>query len=163
MKISTLIFALALGATSAFSQSDSFLTIKNTFKGGEDVHSVSLAGWLCRMVLNMSGEHEFKDVITDVKSIRFISVPQQQFRTKKVSVAGFKGVLNEDEFHELANFRDSGDYVTFYVQEHKGKHDRFFILVENRDEVVGIEMHGKIDMNALLELQKGSDSPEVSA
>ena len=147
---------IVLFATQAFCQSDSYVTIKDTFKGGEDVHSISVSGFLARTVLWMADEHEFRDMITDIKSIKLITIPIEQFKEKGVTVNGFKKILNQDSFHELGHVRDHGDLVTFFIQEN-GKHklkDRYFIIVEEKDEVIGIEMRGAVDVNALLKYSK---------
>jgi hypothetical protein len=138
----------------ANAQSDSFLTIKDTFQGSEDVHAFSVSGFLCRTVLWMADEHEFRDAITDIKSVKLIVVPKRHFSTQGLSVTGFKKVLKDDAFQELAHFRDNGDNITVFLQE-KGKNkDRYFILVEDTDEVVGIEMKGRVDLNVLLNMKK---------
>jgi hypothetical protein len=151
------LITLVFLATLASAQSDSFLTMKDTFKGGDDVYHFSLSGFLCRTVLAMADEHEFRDAITDIKNIRLIVVPKEHFSAKGLSINGFKKVLKQDAFQELAHFRDHGDLVSVYLQEENNKNrqrDRYFILVEDGDEVVGIEMKGSVDMNVLLNLNK---------
>ena len=150
------IITLTLLFTQANAQSDSYKTIKDTFKGGPDVHAFSVSGFLCRTVLWMADEHEFRDAITDIKSIKFIVVPKEEFSSRSLSIGGFMKILKQDAFQELAHFRDHGDLVTVYLQEN-GKNklrDRYFILVEDNDEIVGIEMKGSVDMNALLKMNK---------
>jgi Domain of unknown function (DUF4252) len=150
-----LAFLLIFGASTLMGQSNSYQTMKDTFKDGDDVHAFSVSGFLARTVLRMADEHEFSDAITEVKSIKFIIVPKGEFSAKRLSLNGFKKVLKEDSFQELANVRDSGDDVTFFVQENGKKSDRYFILVDGRDEVVAVEMTGDIDMDKVMKLKGG--------
>jgi hypothetical protein len=154
-KYFTLIIILVLVAQ-VNAQSNSYVTMKDTFKGGEEVHSFSVSGFIARSILWMADEHEYADAITDIKNIRLITIPREQFSQRGVSVNGFKKILKEDSFQELAHFRDHGDLVTFYLQENgKSKmKDRYFIIIEEDDEVLGIEMRGSVDMNVLLNTEK---------
>lgn len=146
-------FALFL-SVSATAQSDSFQTLKNTFKHGDEVYSVSVNGLLCRTILRMAGEHEFRDAITDVKNIRVIVIPMKEFRRKDLSVVGFKKILKEDSFQELATVRDSGDDVTVFLQENNKERDRYFFLIDEGDEVIAVELKGSVDMNVIYEMMK---------
>ena len=146
-------FALFI-AFSTTAQSDSYQTLKDTFKGGDDVVSVSVSGMLCRTVLRLADEHEFCDAITDIKNIRVIVIPATEFRKKELSVAGFKKILKEDSFTELATVRDSGDDVYVFLQENGKNNDRYFFLIDEGDEVIGVEMKGSVNMNAIYKIMK---------
>ena len=141
-------------ALMAVGQSNSYQSMKNTFIGGDDVHAFSVNGVFARAIFRMADEHAFSEAITDVKSIKLITIPKNEFGLKGVSVPGFKKLLKEDSFQELADFRDKGDYVTFFHQKNGRGNDCYFILVEDEDDVIGIEMKGSINMNALMNLQK---------
>lgn len=147
-----LAFAL-FAAFSASAQSDSFQTLKDTFKDGDDVFSVSVNGLLCRTVLRLADEHEFCNAITDVKNIRVIVIPSNEFRRNDLTVAGFKKILKEDSFKELATVRDNGDDVSIYLQENKNR-DRYFFLIDEGDEVIALEMKGSLDMEVIYNLMK---------
>lgn len=147
------ILVLAVFAIQANAQSNSFQTLKDTFKAGDDVYAVSVNGLLCRTILRMAGEHEFREAITDIKNIRVIVIPMVEFKKRNLSVPGFKKILKEDAFQELATVRDSGDDVSVFLQEGKNK-DRYFFLIDEGDEVVGVEMKGTVDMNMIYQMMK---------
>ena len=151
-RILTTIF-ISLIVSGAFSQSNSFITMRDTFKGGEDVHHFTVSGFFARAVLAWADEYEFREAITDIKNIRFITVPKSEFKSRNLSLNGFNKVLKEDSFEEVAHFRESGDYITFYIQENKKYNDRYFILIDSDDEVQAIELKGFVDMNRLMELK----------
>jgi Domain of unknown function (DUF4252) len=155
MKNFPLAFLLIFVASTLMAQSNSYQTMKQTFKDADDVHAFSVSGFLARTVLRMADEHEFSEAITEVKSIKLITVPKDEFRVKGLTINGFKKILKGDSFQELANVRDNGDNVTFFIQENGKKSDRYFILVEDNDEVVAIEMTGNIDMDKVMKLKGG--------
>lgn len=153
MKKIIILFLLVAATGYTQAQSNSYLTMKDTFKGGHDVFHITVSGFLCRTVLTWADEHEFRDAITDVKNVRFITVPKSEFTQRDLTVNGFKRVLKQDAFEELAHFQDHGDYVTVFLQEN-GKHkDRYFILIDEGTEVIAVELKGTVDVNKLLSLQ----------
>lgn len=154
MKKQLILLAFIVFASQTFAQSDSYQTLKDTFKGGDNVFSISVNGMLCRTALRLADEHEFCDAITDIKNIRVIVIPTTEFRRNDLSVAGFKKILKEDSFNELATVRDSGDDVYVFLQENGKKDDRYFFLIDEGDEVIGVEMKGSVDMNTIYKLMK---------
>ena len=146
------LFALLI-STSVFSQSKSYQTLKDNFIDRPDVHSFTVSGFFCRMVLSMAGEWEFKDAIRDVQHVRIITIPTEEFEARGLSVKGFKKLLKKDSFEELASIRDQGDDVTFYLQS-TGKKNRYVVVIQEIDEVVVIEMKGLIDASLLLDKDK---------
>ncbi len=148
-KTTTLLFALILASTIGYSQSDSYQTLKANFTGRPDVHSFSVNGFFCRMILGMTDEWEFKEAIKDVQHVSIITIPAEEFEARGLSVNGFKKLLKKDSFEELASVRDHGDDITFYLQA-TGNKNRYMIVVQEPNEVVVIEMKGSIDANLLL-------------
>jgi Domain of unknown function (DUF4252) len=162
MKKHLILLAFIVFAGQTFAQSDSYQTLKDTFKQGDDVYSVSVSGMLCRTILRMAGEHEFRDAITDVKNIRVIVIPTTEFKKRDLSVAGFKKILKEDAFQELATVRDSGDDVSVFLQEGSKNRDRYFFLIDEGDEVIGVEIKGTVDMNVIYEMMKEESDVKVT-
>ena len=154
MKLNSLIIGLLALAVHAKSQSNSYLTMKETFKGGRDVHHISVSGFLCRTVLAMADEHEYQTAFTDVKNIKIITVPKSEFERRKLTLNGFKKVLREDSFQELAHFRDHGDLVSIYLQENKKNQNRYFILVDEENNIVALEIKGYVDADLLVKVNR---------
>lgn len=154
-KLLTILLVISM-ASLASAQSDSYETFKDTFRGGRDVFCFGVRGWLARAVLRFTDEYEFRDAISDVKTIKVTIVPRGRFREQNLSIKEFKKILKDDSFAELAQVRDRGDNVTLYIQENsKRKHNSlYFILVEESDEVVAIEMRGYVSEEALARLKK---------
>lgn len=145
--------ALLIASSSALAQSESFITLKDKFCGEEDVVHFAVSGFFARSVLWMADEREFHEAIKEVKSIRLIVIPKDAFKAQSLTIGGFKKVLVKDGFEELARVKDGGDDVTFYLQSTPNKKDRYFVIVEESNEIVAMEIKGYIDPEFLLENQ----------
>ncbi|MDZ7647219.1 MAG: DUF4252 domain-containing protein [Cytophagales bacterium] len=149
LKVILFVFA-SMSVVSA--QTKSYQTLKSTFSDEPEVHSFSFSGWMGRLVLDMAGEYEFKNAIRDFNHVRFITIPRSEFDARNLSVSGFKKVLQQDSFEEIAFVRDRGEEVTIYLRETSNKENRknvYFVLVEEEREVVAIELRGFLDTQLL--------------
>ena len=151
MKSITTLVAILLFSAAGFAQSKSFVTLKQKFSGHKNVHSFHASGLLARIILLTAGEHEFLNAVKDIRSIRMIVIPRSAFRAQGVTPRGFIKLAKDDAFQELANVRDHGDDVTLLMQSPgKGKDNRYLLLVDNKSEVVAIEVKGYIDPKLML-------------
>jgi hypothetical protein len=139
-----------------FSQSDSFIALKEKFAYHRDVYSFGTSAFLGGAVFLLAKEHEFYDAIKRVKRINVIAIPQQAFRREDVTVAGFKRVMRQDSFWELARMKESDDLITVYMKSTESKDNRYMILVEDSDNVIAIELTGYIDPEFLLKCESHS-------
>src|SRR6185436_4786553 len=94
--LTAVVFALIVAQ--AAGQSDSYLTIKDTFKGGREVFSFSVSGFLCRTILAWSEGSEWRDAITDIKNVRVVIIPKLEFKRRDLTLAGFQKILAKDSF-----------------------------------------------------------------
>ncbi len=138
---------LIVGSVTAFSQSRSYQALRDHFAGKEDVHSFALNGFLCRTVLRIvrTDERLLHAMMKDIHHIRFIVIPTKEFRKQNLSVNGFKEYLRKDSFESLATIQDKADHISVFYCTDGNKRERYFVLVEEPNEVVGIEMKGYID------------------
>jgi Domain of unknown function (DUF4252) len=142
--------------TACYSQSDSFLTLKERFAYDQDVYSFSTSTFLGGALIKLAGEHEFYDAVKRVKRISVITIPRESFRREEVSLSGFKKVMRKDSFQELARMKEDGDVITFYMKSTESTNNRYMILVEDSDNVVAIEWTGYIDPEFLLKCESQS-------
>jgi hypothetical protein len=149
MKSFKILVVLMFVGSFAIAQSKSYNILKDKFSDQADVHSFSFTGWMGRLVLRMADEHEFKDAIKDLQHVRFIEIPKAEFAAQNVSVKGFKNVLLADSFQELAFIRDNGEEITIYLREGNNHKNHYFVLVEEEQEVVAIELKGYLDPQLL--------------
>lgn len=148
------IVLLMFTAGSAFAQSKSFEALKYQFKDSENVHSVSVSGFFCRMVLWMADDEELKEAIKELNHIRIITIPKTNFKDQNLTVNGFRKVLQRDQFESLATVRDQGEQLEIYLQQNGNKSKRYFVLVEDDTEVTAIELKGEIDIAKLNAMKK---------
>ena len=156
MKSLRIILLGAMAAVSAhsFAQSESFQTLKDNFAGQPEVHCFKVSGFLCRTVLWMAGEWEFREAISDVSSIRIMTIPKEAFASQQLSLGGFRRVLQKDRYESLATVRDNGERVEVYIQEAGNRNNRYLVLVEESDEVTVIEVKGSLDLQKLKEIDE---------
>lgn len=141
---------LLAGISESGAQSESFQALEKKFSSEENVFTLSTSGVFARTVLWLAGEHEFKRAMKQVKNIRLITIPATAFEQNKVSVAGFKKIVAEDSYEELALVRDRVEEVTLYVQSLENSSlNRYLILIDNPEEVVAVEIKGYIDPGLL--------------
>ena len=142
--------------TTCFSQSDSFLTLKEKFAYDHEVYSFSTSTFLGGALIKLAGEYEFYDAVKHVKRISVITIPRESFSREDVSVSGFKKIMRKDSFQELARMKEDGDVITFYMRSTESMNNRYMILVEDSDNVVAIELTGYIDPEFLLKCESQS-------
>ena len=148
MKPLTLIIAFVLSISASFAQSKSFQTLRDHFIDEENVHTFSISGFFCRAAMSMALDEEdalLNDMINDIDHVRFMVIPKEEFQKQHLSVNGFKSYLAKDAFEEMMSVRENGEHVTVFMREDGNKKNRYFVLVEESDEVVAIEMKGYID------------------
>lgn len=141
-----LIIVFISAANISFSQSKTFQTLKQKFGGSDNVYAFSASGFFARTILWLAGEHDFRDAVQEIKSIRLITIPKAAFEASQVTVNGLKKLVKKDYFEELANVKDHGDNVSLYLQQGKSeKQNRYLLLVDSSNDVVVIEIRGYID------------------
>lgn len=151
--LKTVIIALAIfEAAPSFSQSMSFEKLYDRFSGTEDVNCFSVSGFLCRAGLWVAGEHEFKEAIEKVKSLRVISIPTSNFAAQGLSVKGFKKIVSDDDFESLASIREKNSRIEIYLQQSDNPENRYLVLMEESDQLTAIELKGYIDVDKLRKL-----------
>jgi hypothetical protein len=152
MKTSLLTVAFGFLITIIVSaQSESFMMLRDKFRGSENVFSFGTSGFVAKTILWAAGEREYKEVFRDVTNIRMMVIPRKAFRERDVTVKGFKKAAKKTEqFEEVLTFRDGGDDVSLLLHTNgKNKRNEYLLLVEDNSEVVAVEMVGYIDLQEL--------------
>jgi hypothetical protein len=81
--------------------------------------------------------------------VKFITIPRSEFAAHHVSIQGFKKVLKQDAYQELAFIRDEGEEVSIYLREGNNNKNTYFVLVEEEQEVIAMELKGYLDPQLL--------------
>lgn len=150
IRIFTVMLLALVVSAGTFAQSKSFMALQDEFRGGREVFSIRVSGFLARGVLRVAGEHYYVKAIRDVRQIRLITVPHGEFRAHGLTIEGYKKFVLKDNFEEVGSVRDHGDLVTLYMQGDKKSTNRYLMLVEDGGEFVAIEIKGYVDPKILL-------------
>lgn len=151
MKTTIILLAFLLAEPPlSIAQSRSFMTLQNKFSSTEDVFSFRASGFLSRSVLRLAGQREFRKAIRKVKNIRLLTIPTDAFAAQRVSVNGFRNIVRNDGFEQLAAVREDGNEVNVYLQPVKdSKINRYLILIQDETQVTAVEIKGYIDPGIL--------------
>ncbi len=154
MKTFSFLWALAFAASVAQAQSESYEQLRDRFVREENVHAFSVNGFWCRMFIGLVADQEdvLRRALQDVKHVRLMTIPADLWRAQFTSTHHFTRQLAQDGFEELATIRDNGDRIHFHMRS-DGRWNRYFVLVEEQDEVVVIELKGYLDPALLKETQ----------
>ncbi len=146
MKFKLIIVALFC-AQVALAQSRAFAILEDRFEGVPEVESIHVRGWMGRLVANIALEDDSKlrQAMADIQYIRLITIPTVEFDRNDVSVNGFRRILTNDAFELLAHYREQGDQVSVYQRDEGNRRNRYFVLIEEKEQLVAIEMKGYID------------------
>lgn len=146
MKKLILPFLVIAAGYAATAQSKSYQDLRRNFGGEPEVKSFGFGAPVCRLLVGMleREDEDISEVLRGVKHVRFMTIPTDAFADRGLSVRGFKSRLEKDNFDLMAAFRDDGsDFAIYHRPESKA--DRYFLLIEDGDELVAVEMKGFID------------------
>lgn len=151
----TVLTACFLTLTLAFAsaQSNSFQTLQDHFQGLPEVYSFKFSGFVGRTVLAIAAPEEklIRTALDDVRNYRMIVIPRKEFNNQNLSIKGFTAVLKKDSFDELAHITDNRDNVRLYHRSEGNNKDRYFVLIDEIEEVIAIEIKGYINTDVLIE------------
>jgi len=99
------------------------------------------------MALNMimEDEEELKGMMNGIDHVRFIVIPKEEFKDQNLTVNGFRKVIANDSYEEVMSIHDKGDHINIFHRTEGNKKNRYFVLIEQPDEVVALELKGYID------------------
>jgi hypothetical protein len=142
--------ALVLITSLTFGQSKSFVSLKEQFKGKQDVHSFTVGSFFVNLVLQLADEDDEIDfdAIKNIGSIHLITIPKQHFEGNKLSLDGYKRFIQkEDAYEELIHVNDKGERVTLFMKTMGSKENRYLILFDQGDDLTAIEFKGYVEVN----------------
>lgn len=146
----TVMFVLMASMT--FCQSKSFVSLKEHFKGKEDVHCFTVGSFFVNLVLKFADDDEFDfDAIKNIGSIHLITIPKRHFEGNNLSVNGYKRFIQkEDEYEELMDVSEKGEHVTLFMKNYSEQNNRYLILIDNGGDVTAVEFKGYVDVNEFI-------------
>jgi hypothetical protein len=147
MKKILMLITLVVISQVALAQSRSFDKLREKFAHEEDVHTFKMGGFMLHVVLNLMTKDDAsaKQLANSVNHIRLMVIPQRAFDHQGLTVSGFRNILRQDDFEQMAEVRKGKETVTVYVRPDNNHLNRYFVLVSDQDEVVAMEMKGNVD------------------
>jgi hypothetical protein len=147
MKKLLLVLAICCAAGMVQAQSNSYKMLRSEFSDDPDVKSYHLRGWMIRLVAQIVEDDDARlsASLREVKRVRLITIPKEQFAKEDVTVSGFKSKLPGDHFELMGDFRDGEGSVAFFHRPEKRGKNCYFVIIDQDDEVIAIEMKGYID------------------
>ena len=151
MKRVFLLLSLTIAASLSYGQSNSYKMLRNQFEDSPEVRSYKLRGFLCKIIVKIveDDDQDLAAALKEVRHVRFMTIPKEEFAVQKVTVNGFKARLPKDNFELMADIRDSDGGIAFFHRQEKKNKNRYFVILEDTHEVIAIEMKGYIDPVAL--------------
>jgi hypothetical protein len=151
MKKFFLLFLLAGLANLSYGQSQSYRMLRNQFEDSPEVKSYRLSGLMCKIIVNIveNDDERLAAALKEVRKVRLMTIPKAEFAARNVTVKGFKERLPKDNFELLADFDKGDESLAFYHRLEKKNRNRYFVIIDEGDKVIAIEMKGFIDPSIL--------------
>jgi len=113
-------------------------------------------------MLNSANNEEFSKLLDNIEEIRVLnySISQQSFTTEDIKT--LKKSVEKEGYNQVLLFNEKGNTITLYNKLKKDKTVGFLGVVENRENLIIIDLIGSVDINAFMELKKKIDSQKVN-
>lgn len=147
MKKIVLALLFACSAGLVYGQSDSYKMLRHHFADRPEVRSFKLSGLMCRIIVDII-EHDDERLaaaLQEVRHVRVMTIPRREFEAQGLTVRGFKTRLPKDNFELMADFKSDGSNLAFFHREEDNNENRYFVIIEDGDDIVALEMKGYID------------------
>lgn len=155
MKKTTLIVALALVSSIAFSQSKSVDAFKNKYKDDRDATVVTLQGNIFKLISSIAEYSDDEDaqalskVADGINSMQILSLPKYETGLDKEEINALKSNIKKESYEELMNMREGRETVVIYSQGSEDEVRNMLILVEEKNDFVLINIDGVLKMKDL--------------
>jgi hypothetical protein len=134
-------------ATMLNAQSNSYRMLHKQFADSDEVKSYRLRGLMIRLVAEIVEDEDERLAasLRNIKRVRLLTIPKEEFKVQELTVSGFKSRLPKDRFELMGDFRDEEGSVAFFHRAEKRGKNCYFVIIDQDDEVIAIEMKGYID------------------
>ena len=159
------LFATALILTAAISgataQSIYFENLYKDFEGNEDAMTMSLTGNLLTMASWFTDEAEdsetFSELGKSIDRMRLVMLEDGDLLPAS-EIEEFKRLItSREKFEELMTMRDGGETVDVFAIEADGLLSEIIMVMEGDEEVVIVDIWGKIKLEQVSDIVDGVD------
>ena len=149
-----LIFLMLLYTSLSFGQSKSITQFRTKFKENSNMFFYSST----LKMLNADNNPEIADMLKDIEEIRVLNYnkAEQQFSGDEIS--GLKASLQDEHYNNIMAVNEKGNSINLYSREKRGKTIGFVAVVDNRENLVLIDLVGSIDVKKFMDLKQKLDN-----
>ena len=149
-----LIFLMLLYTSLSFGQSKSITQFRTKFKENSNMFFYSST----LKMLNADNNPEIADMLKDIEEIRVLNYNKAEQQFSGDEIAGLKASLQDENFHNIMAVNEKGNSINLYSREKRGKTIGFVAVVDNRENLVLIDLVGSIDVKKFMDLKQKLDN-----
>jgi hypothetical protein len=147
------LFILFMPALS-FGQSKSVTRFRDDFKESSNMFFYSST----LKMLNTENNPEIADLLKDIEEIRVLNYDKANVKLSSDDIYRLNTALQQEQFNSLMEFQEKGNSIHLYSREKHGKTVGFVAIIDNRENLVLIDLIGSIDVKKFMELKRQLDT-----
>jgi hypothetical protein len=155
-----LLIVLILFCTgSAFGQSKSVTRFRDDFKENSNMFFYSST----LKMLNTENNPDLAGMLDEIEEIRVLNYEKKMQKFKGDDISKLKNSLLEEDYNSIMMINDSGNSIYLYSREKRGKTVGFVAIVDNKENLVLIDLIGNVDVKKFMELKQKLDTHSGNA
>jgi hypothetical protein len=137
-----------------FAQSKSINQFRSDFKENTNMFFYSST----LKMLNTDSNPDLAKILNGIEEIRVLNYDKAAQKFNNNDIANLKNALKEEAYNALMMINEKGNAINLYSREKHGKTVGFVAVVENRTNLVLIDLIGAIDVKKFMELKQKLDT-----
>jgi hypothetical protein len=137
-----------------FAQSKSITRFRSDFKENTNMFFYSST----LKMLNTDNNPELADILNGIEEIRVLNYDKAAQKFNGDEIMSLKNSLRKEEYNAIMMINEKGNAINLYSREKHGKTVGFVAVVENRENLVLIDLIGTIDVKKFMELKQKLDT-----
>jgi hypothetical protein len=137
-----------------FAQSKSINRFRSDFKENTNMFFYSST----LKMLNTDSNPDLAKILNGIEEIRVLNYDKAAQKFNNNDIANLKNALKEEAYNALMMINEKGNAINLYSREKHGKTVGFVAVVENRTNLVLIDLIGAIDVKKFMELKQKLDT-----
>jgi hypothetical protein len=137
-----------------FAQSKSINQFRSDFKENTNMFFYSST----LKMLNTDSNPDLANILNGIEEIRVLNYDKATQKFNNNDIANLKNALKEEAYNAIMMINEKGNAINLYSREKRGKTVGFVAVVENRTNLVLIDLIGAIDVKKFMELKQKLDT-----
>jgi hypothetical protein len=150
----TLFILLVFYTGGLFAQSKSISRFRSDFKENTNMFFYSST----LKMLNTDSNPDLANILNGIEEIRVLNYDKAAQKFNNNDIANLKNALKEEAYNAIMMINEKGNAINLYSREKRGKTVGFVAVVENRTNLVLIDLIGAIDVKKFMELKQKLDT-----